>query len=865
MRFSVPFPRSIPALFVVCASLLVAATTRSGAQNTVDPVFGGAGLGIAGNVTRLALQPDGKLLVGTKTGGLVRLNTDSSTDLNFHVDITNILLDYYALPIVGAVAVQPDGRIVVAGPFTMVNGVANGGFVRLNPDGTTDPSFAGPGDASIGARARTIVLQPDGKMLVGGFAMTYKGVTTGGLVRLNADGSVDGGFNAGVDPSVHGDSTVPTENDGYNLVPRVFVQADGKIVVGGIFTQANGVARKNFARFNADGTLDDSFNPVASADLTVMTVQADGKILVGGNFAQINGVARTYFARLNVDGSVDTSFNYNGNFVYGAIAQPDGRVLVQYFDEIHRVNANGSVDAAYAVPTGYYITEAVLALANGTVFVGGSFTDVGTFSVNSVVHINADGSVDMRYTPDVASGPNGPVSCLALQADGKMIIGGSFTQVGGLVHHRVARLKSDGTLDNTFNADLDDSSAFIFALAVQDDGKVLVGGSFYQVQGTSVFDLVRFNADGSLDTDFQPAYRGNVFSIIAQPDGKILISGDYSVSGTSAGPYGDGVVRLNADGSVDAQFDFGDGGGYGHGLTPLPDGKFLLTSSYLARLLPDLSVDPSFQLEPRLAHSLSGYSCAPQADGKIVLAGYFGYFGSEDNPETLVRINADGSLDKTFSANIKGTVTQVVAEADGTLVISGDFTAVDGVARQRLAHLAADGRLSPFVSVETGANGAIGSLTPQPDGKVLVVGSFTNVNGVLRNYVARLGKNGVPDFFYGQVPVGGGFFYQQFATGNPFGYYNMAGDGYTFPYVYHADLGMEYFFDAQDNRGGAYLYDFASNTFFYTSPSFPFPYLYDFKLNSTLYYYPDPANPGHYNTNGVRYFYNFATGQIFSK
>ena len=72
-------------------------------------------------------------------------------------------------------------------------------------------------------------------------------------------------------------------------------------------------------------------------------------------------------------------------------------------------------------------------------------------------------------------------------------------------------------------------------------------------------------------------------------------------------------------------------------------------------------------------------------------------------------------------------------------------------------------------------------------------------------------------------------------------------------------------FDAADGKSGVYLYDFASKTFFYTSPAFPFPYLYDFSLNTVLYYYPDPNNAGHYNTDGVRYFYDFATGKIITK
>ena len=116
----------------------------------------------------------------------------------------------------------------------------------------------------------------------------------------------------------------------------------------------------------------------------------------------------------------------------------------------------------------------------------------------------------------------------------------------------------------------------------------------------------------------------------------------------------------------------------------------------------------------------------------------------------------------------------------------------------------------------------------------------------------RLFSSRPVSFFNGSVAVTGGFYYLKFDTGVPFGYYSVANS----PYLYHNDLGFEYPFDAANGSGGIYLYDFTSSTFWYTSRSL-FPYLYDFALNAWLYYYPDPARPDHYNTEGVRYFYNF--------
>ena len=115
-------------------------------------------------------------------------------------------------------------------------------------------------------------------------------------------------------------------------------------------------------------------------------------------------------------------------------------------------------------------------------------------------------------------------------------------------------------------------------------------------------------------------------------------------------------------------------------------------------------------------------------------------------------------------------------------------------------------------------------------------------------------------FFMGEIPLGNGVYYLQLPNGNVFGYYSYLTDP---RFIYHFDMGYEYWFDANDGHNGIFFYDFMSNHFFYTSPSFPFPFLYDFSLNTVLYYFPDPNHPGHYTTN-PRYFYNFATGQIIT-
>ena len=163
-----------------------------------------------------------------------------------------------------------------------------------------------------------------------------------------------------------------------------------------------------------------------------------------------------------------------------------------------------------------------------------------------------------------------------------------------------------------------------------------------------------------------------------------------------------------------------------------------------------------------------------------------------------------------------------------------------------------------FYDITTGTDGVY-SCTAGYD---LLTGIGTPNFGTLVQQLTGTTPVAHPAFFTGETALSNGVYYLAFPGGNPFGYYSYLSDQ---RYIFHQDMGYEYVFDANDGKNGVYFYDFMSGHFFYTSPTFPFPYLYDFSLNSTLYYYPSPNDPQRYNTNGVRYFYNFATGRIITQ
>jgi len=228
---------------------------------------------------------------------------------------------------------QSDGKVLVGGQFTAVNGVTRSRVARLNADGTLDTGFlngfSGPDNAVY-----SVAAQSDGKVFIGGGFETVNGVNRTFVARLNADGGLDGGFLTGLSGNADG-------------VRSVAVQSDGKVLVGGLFTAVNGVSRTNIARLNADGSLDSGFlNGLSGANDAVysVAVQSDGKVLIGGNFTAVNGVGRTNIARLNPDGAMDSGFlsGLSGadSDVWSVAVQTDGRVLIGgFFNMVNGVPA----------------------------------------------------------------------------------------------------------------------------------------------------------------------------------------------------------------------------------------------------------------------------------------------------------------------------------------------------------------------------------------------------------------------------------------------------------------------------------------------------------------------------------------------
>ncbi len=357
----------------------------------------------------------------------------------------------------------------------------------------------------------------------------------------------------------------------------------------------------------SDGTLDAGFPGTAGEAVYSVAAQNDGKVVIGGAFANVNGTVRGGVARLNANGSLDTGF------------------------------ANGLTDAT-----------SVTSLAiqtDGKVVIGGTFGTIYGTSRGYVARLNTDGTLDTGFANGL-SGANGTVSAIALQADGKVLIGGGFTTVNGTARNRIARLNADGTLDTGFGSGLAGANGWVEAIAVQSDGKVLIGGQFSSVNGTGRNFVARLNTDGSLDTGFLNGVTGpnaRVMAVATLGDGRVVIGGTFtSVDGTARNR----IARLNTDGTLDT--------GFAGGLTGVSGAVFAI---------------------------------AAQGDGRVIIGGGFTTVHGATR-WNIARLNADGSLDTGFTPSADASVNAIALQTDRKVILGGEFSTVSGTGRSHVARLA---------------------------------------------------------------------------------------------------------------------------------------------------------------------------------
>ena len=424
--------------------------------------------------------------------------------------------------IVAALTRQPDGKIIAGGIFTSYNGdtACPDYLARINLNGTLDTTFNyGPGKG-FGSSVRAVALQPNGQILVGGTFLTYNGdlQCPRCLARINANGTLDTTFNYGPGKGFEHSSTIAQ-------VFSLALQTNGQIIVGGSFTSYNGDTQcpDYLARINPDGTLDTTFNygPGTGFDsfLQSVAVLTSGKIMAGGTFGSYNGDAQCprSLARINTDGTLDITFNYGpskgfDDYVSSIAIQSNGQIVtggqfntyngdLQCPHNLARINADGTLDTTfnYGPSKGFNDVVAIVILQpDGKILAGGFFISYNGDAQcpNDIARINTDGTLDTTFNYGPSKGFNAGVYSLCIQPDGKVIAGGGFTSYDDGVPHssiRIIRLLAYNNIISTIPQDSENFGIRRFvkvsSLKINSTFKVPISNDPAQEPGSVCVDL----------------------------------------------------------------------------------------------------------------------------------------------------------------------------------------------------------------------------------------------------------------------------------------------------------------------------------------------------------------------------------------
>ncbi len=710
----------------------------------------------AKEITTIVPLTDGKILVSGNfnsynripTGILVRLNSDSSLDPTFNNNLIRSTTGNFVFSIVPL----QSGKILIGGSFKLNGEAATRSLIRLNADGTIDPSFnfEATSDSVIGS----ILMLPNGRIIISGrIKLASSSNILRVITRLNADGSVDQTFNFTLiegqllgSIALQGDKVifatqVTSSSPGiYRLnadgsldasftrsqtsANQIVVQSDGRIVA---------TTSQTLFRLNADGTSDASFQIVTCPILRKIGLAGADKLIVACGSGPSPGFT---VERRMANGAPDPSFAkyiYNAGLLYSLAVDANEQVLLgdnqpgfnatAAVNKFERLNSNGTLDTSFnSGGIGFQTiapgtVRAVLAQPDHKTIIAGTFDFVGSEGRYRMARLNEDGSLDAGFVIPT-TGANRftsirNISHLARQADGKIIVSGTLSYtISGETRHSIARLNTDGSLDPTFNIyavvqNYEDTAQDAGAnkIIVQPDGKILIGnsrnGGAAPPQNSPA--PLRISPDGSRDTSFNPAFLSNVstffiLDIVLQPDGKILIGGRSSTPGT---------------------------------------GMELINKSFIARLNADGSVDSSFQVSEQSDRTVRSLQLLPS--GKVLVAQSTGQ-GALMRSE-VIRLNTNGSSDSSFNAGsgANGKISVLLAMPDGSILVGGLFSVFGGLPHQNLVLLNENGTASGNLLK---ADQEVLNLTVDFKNRVLVGGAFRSISAggteAARTYLARL-------------------------------------------------------------------------------------------------------------------------------
>ena len=724
-----------------------------------------------------AVQPDGKTIIagsfssvlGQPRSNIARINTDGTIDPGFNPDANGSVY---------SVAVQADGKTIIAGSFSSVLGQPRSNIARLNANGTLDAGF----NPNANSTVNSVALQADGRILLGGYFTSVGGIARNRIARVDAAGVLDAGFNPNAD----------------SLVRSVAVQADGRILLGGVFTNVGGIARGGIARVDAAGVLDAGFNPNTNGDVYSVTAQADGRILLGGVFTSVGGATRNRIARVNAAGVLDAGFNPNANNgVYSMAVQADGKILLGGIftsvggttrNRIARLDAAGVLDAGFN-PDANSGVYSVAAQADGRILLGGEFTSMGGIERNRFARLLNAPATQTLSAPDatqitwIRSGSSPEVSLVIFEqstdSGATWIPLGGGTRIGSSPDWNLTGLslpasgqiralaRTSGGYGNGTSSLLKAAASFSLPPTVTAINPTIgstAGGTNVTITGTDFTGATAVTIGGSAATGVTVL---NATTITATtPAG---VAGTASVLVTTSGGTNTAnmLYTYRAPGTLDLLNPV-IVGGYVHATAVQPNGQTIIAGNFssvngvprsnVARLNAGGGLDMGF--DPKANGVV--HSVVVQPNGMILLGGAFSTLQPNGAPAPstrwcIARVNENGTLNEAFNVrtSVRGTVHSIALQPNGMILIGGLFTSIQGTGemtqtpRNKIARLEATGALD--MTFDPKANNTVLSIAVQPNGMILLGGSFTTLqpNGApsptARQYIARVNVSGVLD------------------------------------------------------------------------------------------------------------------------
>jgi uncharacterized delta-60 repeat protein len=466
--------------------------------------------------------------------------------------------------------------------------------------------------------------------------------------------------------------------------------------------------------------------------------------------------------------------------------------------------SSSSVDSNFktGTPVGFDFPVQDIAVQNdGKIIAAGLFTSYRWVTSPIMTRLNVDGTKDPLFQTSLVDG--GRVDKFAIKNDGKITIVWENIYVGGWPKN-VVTLNSNWSFDTWFSVGAIDyqNQDMISSLAIQNDGKIIVGGVISKYNWTNQKNILRLNTGWTIDSSFNiwSGFTGWNFSsairsIKIQNDGKIIVWGDFT---SYKGVKSSGIIRLNTDGSIDSGFDIGSGfAGYSmwdnmfliNNIEIQSDGKIVVAWFFkyyqntlvtnIVRLNTDWSRDTSF--DTNSAYSNTIWALNIQSDGKILI-----YIVVNGNQNVIYRLNTDGSRDTSFNIGkwFDSFISKIASQNDGKIIVGGWFITSNELPAGGIIRLNSDWWIDSSFNIGDGFNGMVLSTVIQPDGKIIVGWTFKGYKWQIAQWIIRLNASWVRDNSFniwsgfdwnvrtltlqnnGRIIVGGGFGLYNWNTAN---------------------------------------------------------------------------------------------------